>query len=227
MPAAGSWSSGDKRRGTRLHRLCTRSGPQCRSWSSRPGRAPPKPPGDLVGGLRAEAARWGARFRGLICALEIRVSFSDGDGVAAAPAAASPPLLPTPPPMMPSRTTPFKHKATPFERFMHETMGVPDGKAQQWLKTEGKLAKLEGDPCRWPVYLPTAWKKMGFDASRDEAVVRVATASTHGACGGSSPTRNARPTAPSAVRCGMIASSLARKNSCRSTNLFEQMLRFL
>ena len=131
MPAAGSWSSGDKRRGTRLHRLCTRSGPQCRSWSSRPGRAPPKPPGDLVGGLRAEAARWGARFRGLICALEIRVSFSDGDGVAAAPAAASPPLLPTPPPMMPSRTTPFKHKATPFERFMHESMGVPDGKTQQ------------------------------------------------------------------------------------------------
>ena len=57
---------------------------------------------------------------------------------------------------------------------MHETIGVPDGKAQQWLKTEGKLAKLEGDPCRWPVFLPTAWKKMGFDASRDEAVVRVA-----------------------------------------------------
>ena len=161
-------------RGTRLHRLCTRPGPQCRSWSSRPDRAPPKPTGDLVGGLRAEAARWGARFRGLIYALEIRVSFSNGDGVAAAPAAASPPLLPTPPPMMPSRTTPFKHKATPFERFMHETMGVPDGKAQQWLKTEGKLAKLEGDPCRWPVFLPTAWKKMGFDASREEAVVRVA-----------------------------------------------------
>ena len=72
--------------------------------------------------------------------------------------------------MMPSRTTPFKHKATPFERFMHETMGVPDGKTQQIRQD----AKLEGDPCRWPVYLPTAWKKMGFDASRDEAVVRVA-----------------------------------------------------
>ena len=96
-------------------------------------------------------------------------SFSEGDG-AAAPAAASPPLLPTPPPMMPSRTTPFKHKATPFEWFMHETMGVPDGKTQQIRQD----AKLEGDPCRWPVYLPTAWKKMGFDASRDEAVVRVA-----------------------------------------------------
>ena len=88
----------------------------------------------------------------------------------AAPAAASPPLLPTPPPMMPSRTTPFKHKATPFEWFMHETMGVPDGKTQQIRQD----AKLEGDPCRWPVYLPTAWKKIGFDASRDEAVVRVA-----------------------------------------------------
>ena len=94
-------------------------------------RAPPKPTGDIVGSLRAGAARWGARFRGLIYALEIRVSFSDGDGVAAAAAAASPPLLPTPPPMMPSRTTPFKHKATPFERFMHESMGVPDGKTQQ------------------------------------------------------------------------------------------------
>ena len=53
---------------------------------------------------------------------------------------------------------------------MHETMGVPDGKTQQIRQD----AKLEGDPCRWPVYLPTAWKKMGFDASRDEAVVRVA-----------------------------------------------------
>ena len=53
---------------------------------------------------------------------------------------------------------------------MHETMGVPDGKTQQIRQD----AKLEGDPCRWPVYLPTAWKNMGFDASRDEAVVRVA-----------------------------------------------------
>ena len=69
---------------------------------------------------------------------------------------------------------PFKPEATAFERFMNKTDGVPDSKSAQWLETEGKLAQLQGDPCRWPLKLSTSWKRMGFDANKEEATTIVA-----------------------------------------------------